>query len=308
MNMFSLIVAIVTAITFVGYVYDWFFCRKSRNERIALYRKSCLDKGIEISKKELEEVSKGNWFIDQCRGLFWLMFAVFIIRSFIFEPFRIPSASMMPTLVDGDFIAVNKYSYGLKNPFTNLNIIDIDVPKRGDVIVFKYPINPEIDFIKRVVGLPGDRIVYRNKRISIYPVCKDNTNCNNRRYDIDLEPISVGDFQQQNVELQRYRERLSEHCSHDILINPYADSSSQYFVQPERSQADWIVPEGMYFVMGDNRDNSLDSRFWGFVPFENIIGRASFIWFSLGFKSEPIGWVETHIPSSINLNRIGKIK
>ncbi|MGN1357053.1 MAG: signal peptidase I [Succinivibrionaceae bacterium] len=293
MNFFTTILFIATGISFVGYLYDYIFLRKQRKQRIATAKEQL---GDNFTKADFERLDTENFLIDQCRSLFWVLFLVMIIRSFVFEPFRIPSASMMPTLRDGDFIAVNKFSYGIKNPFTNKNLIDTWMPERGDVVVFKYPANPDVDFIKRIIGVPGDRIIYRNKNLFIKPSCKGCEIIKVKRELIDREGT-----------VETYQEVIAPDVEHNIQINTAQDSSSQYFVQDNR-RGEWIVPEGHYFVMGDNRDNSLDSRFWGFVPFDNLIGKASFIWMSLGYHENPETWVQTHIPNEIRVSRIGGIR
>ncbi len=208
------------------------------------------------------------------RSLFPVILLVLILRSFMYEPFRIPSGSMMPTLLAGDFILVNKFTYGLRIPVTEWKILDLGEPERGDVAVFRFPRNPSLDYIKRVIGLPGDKIAYINKTLAI----------NGRK----IEKISGGDYDGEDYELMQppvsvYSEVVGEH-RFDILEQSY---------KPDL-QGVTDVPDGHYFVMGDNRDNSNDSRYWGFVPAGNLVGRADRIWMSwdsedFRIRSERIG-------------------
>lgn len=198
--------------------------------------------------------------VEYSKSFFPVILAVFLIRSFIVEPFKIPSGSMMPTLLAGDFILVNKFTYGLRVPILNNTFVEIDKPERGDVFVFHYPPDPSIDYIKRVVGLPGDKIAYRNKQIFI----------NGEAVELNL----VGDYQYVTsglnmVSAKHYKERLGE-VKHDVLIE---DNSISIDGETE-------VPAGHYFAMGDNRDNSKDSRSWGFVPEGNLVGKAFLIWWN----------------------------
>lgn len=198
--------------------------------------------------------------VEYSKSFFPVILVVFFIRSFIVEPFKIPSGSMMPTLLAGDFILVNKFTYGLRVPILNNTFIEIDKPQRGDVFVFHYPPDPSIDYIKRVVGLPGDKIVYRNKQIFI----------NGEPVELSL----VGDYQYVTsglnmVNAKHYQEQLGG-VRHDVLIE---DNSLSIDGETE-------VPAGHYFAMGDNRDNSKDSRSWGFVPEDNLVGKAFLIWWN----------------------------
>ncbi len=211
-----------------------------------------------------------HWFIDTCRSLFPVIFAVLIVRSFIVEPFKIPSDSMVPTLVNGDYILVNKFTYGIRLPVLNSKVIDLDSPKKGDVIVFRYPNQPKIDYIKRVVAVPGDRISYKGKVIHINgePVKV-----------IPFGPVSSSNSRQGTIAFQENLAGLE----HMIYQNVFADPYPANAWRPSELYGEGVmVPEGNYFAMGDNRDNSLDSRFWGFVPEENLVGKAFFIWMNFG--------------------------
>ncbi len=218
---------------------------------------------------------KDPWWVEYGSSFFPVILAVFFLRSFLVEPFKIPSGSMIPTLLVGDFILVNKYTYGIRLPVLNKKIVEIGTPQRGDVMVFRYPENPSLDYIKRVVGLPGDKISYMNKRLSIngaeVPLQK-------RDEYLDKERLFY---------TPRYAEKLGA-VEHHILIEdndaPFVPPMRQF---PFRDQCHYntsgvvcVVPPGHYFMMGDNRDNSQDSRYWGFVPDENIVGRAFFVWFN----------------------------
>ncbi|MGH8480885.1 MAG: signal peptidase I, partial [Nevskiaceae bacterium] len=192
-----------------------------------------------------------------CRSFFPVILLVLLLRSFLAEPFRIPSGSMRPTLLEGDFILVNKYTYGLRDPVFNLKFLGLGAPQRGDVVVFRYPLDPTKDFIKRVIGLPGDRVAYRNKQLTVngeaMPQSADGVYTAGG-------PIPV---------LYRFEEEIGP-VQHRILVNPARPAEDFEFE----------VPEGHYFMMGDNRDGSDDSRRWGTVPERNLVGKAFFIWMS----------------------------
>ncbi|HTY99736.1 MAG TPA: signal peptidase I [Rhodocyclaceae bacterium] len=209
-------------------------------------------------------------------GFFPVILVVFVLRSFVVEPFKIPSGSMIPTLLVGDFILVNKFTYGIRLPVINKKIIEINSPQRGDVVVFRYPVDPAVDYIKRVVGLPGDKVVYQNKRLTINGQA--------------IAERQIGDYQDTDrfIVTPRYEESLGT-VTHDILIDndapPYVGHALQF---PFRDKCHYNsegfeceVPAGHYFMMGDNRDNSQDSRVWGFVPDENLVGKAFLIWMNL---------------------------
>jgi signal peptidase I len=218
--------------------------------------------------------AKQPWWVEYSVSFFPVILIVFLLRSFLVEPFKIPSSSMVPTLLVGDFILVNKFTYGIRLPVVNKKVIEIGSPHRGDVMVFRYPEDPSLDYIKRVVGLPGDRIEYQNKRLTI-----------------NGKPVAVRQIEDYlSRERMQFSRRFIETLGgvqHEILLEDDAPAA----VVPTRATAGncnyntaglaCTVPAGHYFVMGDNRDNSSDSRVWGFVPDENIVGKAFFIWLNL---------------------------
>jgi len=223
--------------------------------------------------------SKGTrepWWVEYSVSFFPVILVVFVLRSFLVEPFKIPSGSMIPTLLIGDFILVNKYAYGIRLPVINLKIVDIGSPQRGDVMVFRYPADPSLDYIKRVVGLPGDRIEYRDKMLTI------NGRPVPRRQVADYESRERLQY------FPRYVESFGG-LEHEIILEKEAPGFVGRGMDFRHSgNCDYnsgglvcTVPAGHYFMMGDNRDNSSDSRVWGFVPDANIVGKAFFIWLNL---------------------------
>ena len=237
---FALILMSVTGLTGLIYLLDVMYFAKKRAH----------------GKKE-------SIIIEYSKSFFPVLLFVFVIRSFIVEPFKIPSGSMMPTLIAGDFIAVNKFSYGVRFPVINNVLIPNGMPERGDVVVFHYPMDTSIDYIKRVVGLPGDTIKYENKKLFI------NDKLVPHVFEKDYEYMMNENYR---VPAQEFTETLGE-VKHSILIH-----------NVERESGSFVVPEGNYFVMGDNRDNSSDSRVWGFVSEDLLVGKAFIIWLNL---SEP---------------------
>ena len=213
------------------------------------------------------------WWLDWTAGLFPVIIAVFVLRSFLFEPFKIPSGSMIPTLLVGDLILVNKYTYGLRLPVLNTRITRGTPPARGDVMVFRYPPRPSLDYIKRVVGVPGDEVAYLNKKLTIngQPVSKNPVP---DFFDED----AMRYFKQFEENIGAKRHRLLNDEERPAFIPGVEDFP---FKQNCRYSVEGVtcrVPQGHYFMMGDNRDNSLDSRYWGFVPERNIVGRAFLVW------------------------------
>lgn len=209
--------------------------------------------------------------VEYAKSFFPVILLVFVIRSFIAEPFKIPSGSMNPTLLAGDYILVNKFTYGLRVPVLNSVFFGVSEPKYGDVMVFHFPPNPKIDYIKRVIGLPGDRIQYQDKQLTINGQTIEMTALEGAGYEMQGEGI---------IKSRQLEEQLPE-IKHNVLLhnmpNRYTVGSlGDRFLNGETV----VVPDGHYYVMGDNRDNSSDSRVWGFVPERNLVGKAFLIWFN----------------------------
>jgi signal peptidase I len=231
---------------------------------------------LALLRKGRANGARQPWWVEYSISFFPVILIVFLLRSFLVEPFKIPSSSMVPTLLVGDFILVNKFTYGIRIPVLNRKVIQIGNPERGDVMVFSFPEDPSLDYIKRVVGVPGDRVEYRNKRLTI-----NGAPVPTRQIDDYLSKERM-QFSKRFVETLNGTE-------HEILLDEDASAS----MMPGRafpfagncnynsSGLACTVPPGHYFMMGDNRDNSSDSRVWGFVPDENIVGKAFFIWLNL---------------------------
>ncbi|CAL8473384.1 signal peptidase I [Caballeronia novacaledonica] len=213
------------------------------------------------------------WWLEYTASFFPVILAVFVVRSFIIEPFKIPSGSMVPTLLVGDFILVNKYEYGLRMPITNTKMTNGGPLKRGDVVVFRYPKDESVDYIKRVIGLPGDTVAYEDKKLTINGKPVPET------------PLPDY-FDDERIGYAKQFEEDLDGRKNAILNNPqvppFVVGADDF---PFRDNCNYNaqgvtckVPPGNYFMMGDNRDNSADSRYWGFVPDKNIVGRAFFIW------------------------------
>jgi signal peptidase I len=281
---FSLLLLILTVVTFGYWLAERFVFAPRRwaaadnlERQDAVRRRDLARQGISKVDGDIREVRQSllaqPWWLDWTAGLFPVILVVFLLRSFLFEPFKIPSGSMIPTLLVGDLILVNKYHYGVRLPVINKKIIVNHEPQRGDVMVFRYPKDTSIDYIKRVVGVPGDEVSYRNQQLYV----------NGQPVPCDPMPDF---FNEETLRLEKqYKEKLGN-VEHHILV----DRARQLYlpvneVFPYRENCRYSaegvtckVPAAHYFMMGDNRDNSMDSRFWGFVPDENIVGKAFFVW------------------------------
>ncbi|WP_094751614.1 signal peptidase I [Psychromonas sp. CD1] len=304
-NTFALLLVVITLLTGIVWVIDKFKWGPARKEARHLAQQQS---SVELDENTLAGIHPENILIENARSLFPVIAVVFILRSFLYEPFQIPSGSMMPTLLVGDFILVEKFSYGVKEPLWQNTFIPVAEPQRGDVAVFKYPEDPRVDFIKRVVGLPGDKIVYKDKQLYIVPACT-SADCGSYKA-LDMQYIGDKKYHDEEMTVQRYNEILGS-VAHEILINPYRRDQVAYYYKQDDVKTfsyEWIVPEGHYFMMGDNRDNSKDSRYWGFVPEQNLVGKAVAIWISFEFYRDPNDLLPTWIPSGVRFNRIGGIK
>lgn len=249
--MFALFMIVILILTGTIWLLDNLFLAKKRNA------------------DEAEPV-----IVEYAKSFFPVILIVFVIRSFIVEPFKIPSGSMIPTLLVGDYILVNKYNYGLRVPILNNTFIEVDKPHRGDVFVFHYPPNPSIDYIKRVVGLPGDQIQYVDKQLTINGQLVDAESLGEYEYERrGLEIITADEFQ------ETIGETTHHYLNIDIARGQYPHGSLGYRLANGETIT---VPEQSYFAMGDNRDDSADSRVWGFVPEKNLVGKAFYIWMNFG--------------------------
>ncbi len=295
-NTFSLILVIVTLVTGIVWVLEKLVFAKKRQAKVAEI--AAQTNGLDAAV--VEKVKTQPWWIENSVSIFPVIAAVLVLRSFIYEPFQIPSGSMMPTLLVGDFILVEKYAYGLKDPVWRTQLVETGKPERGDTVVFKYPPQPNIDYIKRVVGLPGDTVRYNSKK----EVCVQSAG-ESVCQPVKLSNVVESPFIQDGIPLIQLDEQLGE-VGHQILVNPLRRDRVEAY-QPRNGVNEWVVPEGHYFVMGDNRDNSADSRYWGFVPEANLVGKAVAIWISFEFERGADSVLPSWIPTGVRFNRIGGI-
>jgi signal peptidase I len=261
---FPTIMVIAAMITGMIWALDAWLWAPARRETVARKAASGTTNGAILA-----EASKEPVLVEYARSFFPIIVIVLVLRSFLVEPFRIPSGSMIPTLMIGDFILVNKFIYGIRLPVINKKIISIDEPQRGDVAVFRYPKNPSVDYIKRVIGLPGDRISYFNKTIYI-----------------NGEPMP------QEIMGPYYQDDRPYSRPDELRVEYFGDRDHQIIIEPGVSlgEGEYRVPKGHYFMMGDNRDRSNDSRFWGVVPEENLVGKAFMVWMSWQWDQGGVVW------------------
>ena len=286
---FALLLFVLTVVTLVYWLAERFRFKPSREAAAASLvqqdtarRSTLAQQGIAKVDGDVEgarqKLLMQPWWLDWTAGLFPVILIVFLLRSFLFEPFKIPSGSMIPTLLVGDLILVSKFHYGVRLPVINKKIFDNNPVQRGDVMVFRYPVDTRQDYIKRVVGLPGDEVSFMNQKLSV----------NGR----PVETQAIGEFYDEDS--LRYAPQFTEKLGaapHKILADPkrnaYYGPDPKRFPMAENCRyvpegVTCKVPAGHYFMMGDNRDNSQDSRYWGFVPDENIVGKAFFVWMNFG--------------------------
>lgn len=284
---FSLVLLLLTVGTGIIWCLDCFLWRpkrlaraKEEADRFSELNREAIDQGqmsvIGEANSLFQKLSAQPKWIEYTGGFFPVILFVFLLRSFVVEPFRIPSGSMLPTLHSGDFILVNKYEYGLRFPVFNFEITEGTNPKRGDIVVFKYPLDKNVDFIKRVIGLPGDEIRYIDKELYV----------NGKRVETTpdgsfFDKETYTDLKQFNEDLDGVVHKIVENDKVPSMARPVQGHTGLNHCVYNMGDVVCRVPEGHYFMMGDNRDNSADSRFWGFVPKEEIVGRAFYIWLNI---------------------------
>ena len=287
---FPLLLVIAVAVTGLLALFDRIWLAPGRRRAVAAYEAQV----AETDENTLQRLNKEPLLIEYGKSFFPVLAIVLILRSFLVEPFQIPSGSMKPTLEIGDFILVNKFAYGIRLPVLETKIIPIGDPQRGDVMVFRYPNDPRVNYIKRVVGLPGDRIGYTDKQLTV------NGHVVERELLRTLEDdeVPAGHPLQALAKVDIYQEQLGD-ASHEARYKAMSQ------VPPAR---EWQVPEGNYFMVGDNRDNSNDSRYWsapemspelwGMVPDSYIVGKAFAVW---------MHWPEPKLRNLPSFSRVGLI-
>ena len=285
---FSLLLFLAAVVTGVYWLAERFYFLPQRYKQVQALDDATAKRHAELNKMGITKVDTDTseaktrlimqpWWLDWTAGLFPVIIVVFLLRSFLFEPFKIPTGSMIPTLLINDLILVNKFHYGVRLPVINLKVLDNNSPQRGDVMVFRYPPKPSLDYIKRVVGVPGDEVAYLNKKLTINgkPLSKtalpDFFDEDVMRYSKQFEEVTG---------TKKYR--LLNDDDRPAFIPGTEDFPNKQNCRYSSEGVVCKVPDGQYFMMGDNRDNSLDSRYWGFVPEKNIVGKAFFVWMNFG--------------------------
>ncbi len=290
---FSALLFVLAVVTLLYWLAERFKFKPAREAAASQLARQDATRRADLAKMGIEKIDGDvaaarekllmqPWWLDWTAGLFPVILIVFLLRSFLFEPFKIPSGSMVPTLLVGDLILVNKFHYGVRLPVINKKIVANNDVKRGDVMVFRYPEDPSTDFIKRVAGIPGDEIAYVNQKLFVNGQLAPTQPVDNF-YDDSGSP---------RVYRPRFNEKLGDK-NHQILVRPDAQSYFRAdradgpfpFQENCRYTLEGVtckVPAGHYYMLGDNRDNSRDSRFWGFVPDENIVGKAFLVWMNFG--------------------------
>ncbi len=247
---FPLVLVVLTFASGLIWLGDVLFLKP---RRLAALPEDGAGESVDVDSKDEAsgEMVREPWIVETSRSFFPVLAIVLVLRSFLIEPFQIPSGSMLPTLEVGDFILVNKFSYGLRLPVAGTKVLELGEPQRGDIMVFKFPKDGKTNYIKRVVGVPGDRISYQDKQLYI------NNQLVEEKHVATLPPLKLFEENLNGVKHRLYEDQRRPNLE---------------------AEGEWVVPAGHYFVMGDNRDNSNDSRFWGYVPDDLVVGRAFAIW------------------------------
>ena len=290
---FSLLLFLAAVVTGLYWLAEHFYFLPQRYKQAQALDEATAARQAELAKIGITKVDTATtatqeakaklimqpWWLDWTAGLFPVIIVVFLLRSFLFEPFKIPSGSMIPTLWINDLILVNKFHYGVRLPVINLKVLDNNTPQRGDVMVFRYPPKPSLDYIKRVVGVPGDEVAYLNKKLTVNgkPLTKttlpDFFDEGTLRYSKQFE---------ETADTKKYQLLNDDDRRGGIDEREVMDFPNKKNCRYSSEGVVCTVPPGHYFMMGDNRDNSLDSRYWGFVPESNIVGKAFFVWMNFG--------------------------
>jgi signal peptidase I len=285
---FALLLFLATVVTGLYWLAERLYFLPQRRTAAAALESQASQRRTDLEAKGITQVDDRMaqardrilmqpWWLDWTAGLFPVIIAVFVLRSFLFEPFKIPSGSMIPTLLVGDLILVNKFTYGLRLPVLNTKLTDGTPPKRGDVMVFRYPPEPNKDYIKRVVGLPGDEVSYLNKRLTV-----NGQEVNKKAISDFFDEDAMAYFKQFEETAATKRYRILNDENRPAFVSGATNFPGKQDCRYSVEGVVCKVPEGHFFMMGDNRDNSLDSRYWGFVPERNIVGKAFFIWMNFG--------------------------